>query len=172
MILCADGLSGIKESISVAFPQTEYQRCIVHQIRNTLKYVSDKDKKEMSKDLKTIYHAPSESQGHENMLEISEKWSKKYPHAMKSWDTNWDVLSPLFKFSEEVRKVIYTTNAIESLNSTYKRINRNRNVFPTDMSLLKVLYLSTLKAEKKWSRMVDKWDLCLSQFRIMYEGRI
>ena len=172
MILCADGLSGIKESISVAFPQTEYQRCIVHQIRNTLKYVSDKDKKEMSKDLKTIYHAPAESQGHENMLEISEKWSKKYPHAMKSWDTNWDVLSPLFKFSEEVRKVIYTTNAIESLNSTYKRINRNRNVFLTDMSLLKVLYLSTLKAEKKWSRMVDKWDLCLSQFRIMYEGRI
>ena len=85
---------------------------------------------------------------------------------------NWDVLSVFFKFSAEIRKIMYTTNAIESLNSTYKRINRNRNVFPTDMSLLKVLYLSTLKAEKKWSRMVDKWDLCLSQFRIMYEGRI
>lgn len=85
---------------------------------------------------------------------------------------NWDVLSVFFKFSAEIRKIMYTTNAIESLNSTYIRINRNRNVFPTDMSLLKVLYLSTLKAEKKWSRMVDKWDLCLSQFRIMYEGRI
>lgn len=144
-----DGLSGIKESISVAFPHTEYQRCIVHQVRNTLKYVSNKDKKEMSKDLKTIYHAPSESQVQENILEISEKWSKKYPHAMKSWEANWDVISPLFKFSEEVRKLIYTTNAIESLNSTYRRLNRLRSVFPNKNSLLKTLYLSTFEATKK-----------------------
>ena len=172
LILCADGLSGIKESISVAFPQTEYQRCIVHQIRNTLKYVSDKDKKEMSKDLKTIYHAPSESQGHENMLEISEKWSKKYPHAMKSWDVNWDVLSPLFKFSEEVRKVIYTTNAIESLNSTYRRLNRQRSVFPNESSLLKALYLSTFEATKKWIMPQRNWGQVYGELSIMYENRL
>ena len=106
------------------------------------------------------------------LAEEVEKWKHKYPGAIQSWIDNWDVLSVFFKFSAEIRKIMYTTNAIESLNSTYKRINRNRNVFLTDMSLLKVLYLSTLKAEKKWSRMVDKWDLCLSQFRIMYEGRI
>ena len=172
MILCADGLSGIKESISVAFPQTEYQRCIVHQVRNTLKYVSEKDKKEFSKDLKTIYHAPSESQGHENMLEISEKWSKKYPHAMKSWEVNWDVISPLFKFSEEVRKVIYTTNAIESLNSTYRRLNRQRSVFPNESSLLKALYLSTFEATKKWNMPLKNWGQVYGELSIMYEDRL
>ncbi len=107
LILCADGLSGIKESINVAFPNTEYQRCIVHQVRNTLKYAAD---------LKTIYHAPAEEQGHARMLEVTEKWHEHYPNAMKSWSSNWDVISPIFKFSADVRKVIYTTNAIESLN--------------------------------------------------------
>ena len=128
--------------------------------------------KRLANDLKTVYKASTEELGYTNLLELEEKWKHKYPGAIQSWIDNWDVLSVFFKFSAEIRKIMYTTNAIESLNSTYKRINRNRNVFPTDMSLLKVLYLSTLKAEKKWSRMVDKWDLCLSQFRIMYEGRI
>ena len=172
LILCADGLSGIKESIGVAFPQTEYQRCIVHQVRNTLKYVSDKDKKEFSKDLKTIYHAPSESHGHERMQEVREKWSKKYPHAMKSWEVNWDVISPLFKFSEEVRKVIYTTNAIESLNSTYRRLNRQRSVFPNESSLLKALYLSTFEATKKWSMPLRNWGQVYGELSIMYENRL
>jgi len=148
LILCADGLSGIKESINVAFPNTEYQRCIVHQVRNTLKYVADKDKKEFAADLKTIYHAPAEEQGHARMLEVTEKWHEHYPNAMKSWSANWDVISPIFKFSADVRKVIYTTNAIESLNSTYRRLNRQRSVFPSDMSLLKALYLATFEATK------------------------
>ena len=172
LILCADGLTGLKEAISAIYPKTEYQRCIVHQIRNSLKYVPYTDRKELAKDLKTVYKASTEEIGYTNLLELEEKWKNKYPGAIQSWIDNWDVLSVFYKFSAEIRKIMYTTNAIESLNSTYKRINRNRNVFPTDMSLLKVLYLSTLKAEKKWSRMVDKWDLCLSQFRIMYEGRI
>ena len=172
LILCADGLTGLKEAISAIYPQTEYQRCIVHQIRNSLKYVPYTDRKELAKDLKTVYKASTEEIGYTNLLELEEKWKNKYPGAIQSWIDNWDVLSVFYKFSAEIRKIMYTTNAIESLNSTYKRINRNRNVFPTDMSLLKVLYLSTIKAEKKWSRMVDKWDLCLSQFRIMYEGRI
>ena len=172
LVLCADGLTGLKEAISAIFPKTEYQRCIVHQIRNSLKYVPYTDKKELANDLKTVYQASTEEIAYTNLLELDEKWKSRYPGAIQSWIDNWEVLSVFFKFSAEIRKIMYTTNAIESLNSTYKRINRNRNVFPTDMSLLKVLYLSTLKAEKKWSRMVRNWDLCLSQFRIMYEGRI
>lgn len=172
LIVCADGLTGIKESISVAFPQTEYQRCIVHQVRNTLKYVPDKDRKAFAKDLKTIYHAPSEEIGHANMTAVTEKWQNKYPNAMKSWKTNWDAISPIFKFSSDVRKVIYTTNAIESLNSTYRRLNRQRSVFPTDKSLLKALYLATFEATKKWTTTLRNWGKVYGELSIMYEGRL
>jgi transposase-like protein len=172
LILCADGLTGIKESISVALPNTEYQRCIVHQVRNTLKYVADKDKKEFATDLKTIYHAPSEETGHERMMNITNKWQERYPNAMKSWSTNWDVISPIFKFSSDVRKVIYTTNAIESLNSTYRRLNRQRSVFPSDTSLLKALYLATFEATKKWTMTLRNWGKVYGELSIMYEGRL
>ena len=172
LVLCADGLSGIKESISVAFPDTEYQRCIVHQVRNTLKYVADKDKKEFASDLKTIYHAPNEELGHERMERITEKWHERYPNAMKSWSTNWDVISPIFKFSADVRKVIYTTNSIESLNSTYRRLNRQRSVFPNDTALLKALYLATFEATKKWTMVLRNWGKVYGELSIMYEGRL
>ena len=172
LILCADGLTGLKEAISAIYPKTEYQRCIVHQIRNSLKYVPYTDRKELAHDLKSVYQASTSDAGYESLIELEDKWKNKYPGAIQSWIDNWDVLSVFFKFSAEIRKVMYTTNAIESLNSTYKRLNRNRKVFPTDMSLLKALYLSTLKAEKKWSVRTPNWDICLSQFRIMYEGRI
>ena len=148
MVICADGLTGIKEAIATAFSQTEYQRCIVHQVRNTLKYVSYKDKKEFASDLKSIYLAVTEAQALENLDKVSEKWEEKYPNSMSSWYQNWDVLTPIFKFSLEVRKVIYTTNAIESLNSTYKKLNSQRTVYPSDKALLKALYLSTLGATK------------------------
>lgn len=131
LILCADALSGMKEAISAAFPRTDYQRCIVHQVRNTLKYVADKDRKEFATDLKNIYHASSEEQGVTIRDTVEEKWRDRYPNAMKSWRTNWDVISPIFKFSAAVRKVIYTTNAIESLNSCYRRLNKQRSVFLT-----------------------------------------
>ena len=121
LVICADGLTGIKEAVNAAFPQAELQRCIVHQVRNTLKYVGDKNKKEFANDLKTIYHAPSEEAALEALERVTEKWESHYPNAMKSWYKNWDVISPIFKFSAEVRKVIYTTNAIESLNSGYRR---------------------------------------------------
>ena len=172
LILCADGLSGIKESINVAFPNTEYQRCIVHQVRNTLKYVSDKDKKAFATDLKKIYHAVNEEQGYKIMQEVSEKWQPHYPNAMKSWDTNWDVISPIFKFSSDVRKVIYTTNAIESLNSTYRKLNRQRSVFPSDTTLLKALYLATVEATKKWSMPLRNWGKVYGELSIMYEDRV
>lgn len=172
LILCADGLTGIKESIAVAFPNTEYQRCIVHQVRNTLKYVADKDKKEFAKDLKTIYQAPSEEIGHKNMEQITEKWDSKYPNSMRSWSKNWDAISPIFKFSADVRKVIYTTNAIESLNSTYRRLNRQRSVFPSDTALLKALYLATFEATKKWYMPLRNWGKVYGELSIMFEGRL
>jgi hypothetical protein len=156
-VLCADELSGIKEAVEAAYLQTEYQRCIVHVVRNTLKYVADKDKKEFATDLKTIYHAPNEQCGHAQMLAVTEKWEKKYPNTMKRWEDNWDVISPMFKFSAKVRKVIYTTNAIESLNSGYRRLNRQRSVFPGSAALLMSLYLATFELTKKWTGVLRDW---------------
>jgi transposase-like protein len=129
LVICADGLTGMKEAVSAAFPQTELQRCIVHQVRNTLKYVGEKNKKEFANDLKTIYHAPSEDAALEQLEQVTEKWESDYPNAMKSWYKNWDVISPIFKFSMEVRKIIYTTDTIESLNSGYRRLNKQRSLF-------------------------------------------
>ena len=171
-VLCADGLSGIKESIATAFPKTEYQRCIVHQVRNTLKYVANKDMKEFAKDLKTIYHAADEKTGYEQMLKVKEKWDAKYPNAMERWVNSWDVISPIFKFSETVRKIIYTTNAIESLNSAYRRLNSQRSVFPSDTALLKALYLSTFEATKKWTMPLRNWGRVYGELSIMYSDRI
>jgi Transposase and inactivated derivatives len=172
LIICADGLTGIKEAITAAFPKAEYQRCIVHQVRNTLRYVGEKNKKELATDLKKIYHAANEKAGYEKMIEIKEKWEKNYPNAMKSWEKNWDILSPIFKFSATVRKVIYTTNAIESLNSTYRRLNRSRSVFPSETSLLKALYLGTIEASRKWTLPIREWGKVMGELEIMYEDRL
>lgn len=149
MIICADGLTGIKEAITAAFPKTDYQPCMVHMVRNTLKYVASKDMKSFAADLKTIYNAHSEEEGQKARDRVVEKWSSKYPNSMKRWIGNWDVVVPIFKFSKDVRKIIYTTNAIESLNSCYRKLNRQRSVFPSDQALLKVLYLATFEATKK-----------------------
>ena len=172
LIICADGLSGIKEAIATAFPKTEYQRCIVHQVRNTVKYVSDKDRKPFCADLKTIYQAPTEEKALDALEHVTEKWSEKYPNSMKSWKQNWDAISPIFKFSVAVRKVIYTTNAIESLNATYRKLNRQRSVFPGDTALLKALYLSTFEATKKWTMPIRNWGQVYGELSIMYEGRL
>ena len=172
LILCADGLSGIKEAIAAAYPNTEYQRCIVHQVRNTLKYVADKDRKPFANDLKTIYQAPSEEQALESLERVTKTWSVKYPNSMKSWKQNWDAICPIFKFSMNVRKVIYTTNAIESLNSTYRKLNRQRSVFPNDTALLKALYLATFEATKKWTMPIRNWGQVYGELSIMYEGRL
>ncbi|MDD4512127.1 MAG: IS256 family transposase [Eubacteriales bacterium] len=171
-VLCADGLSGIKEAIAAAYPMTEYQRCIVHVVRNTLRYVADKDKKAFAKDLKTIYHAPDEEQGYARMQAVTQVWEKKYPGCMRRWADNWDVISPMFKFSAVVRKVIYTTNAIESLNSGYRRLNRARSVFPSGTALLKALYLATFELTKKWTLPVRNWGMVHNELAIMYPGRM
>lgn len=172
LVLCADGLTGIKEAISAAFPKTEYQRCIVHMVRNTLKYVPDKDRKAFATDLKTIYHAADEKKAIEALERVTAKWTPKYPNSMKRWKDNWDCISPIFKFSSTVRKVIYTTNAIESLNATYRKLNRQRSVFPSDTALLKALYLSTFEATKKWTLSIRNWAQVYGELSIMYEGRL
>lgn len=172
LIICADGLSGIKEAIAAAFPKTEYQRCIVHQVRNTLKYVPDKDRKAFATDLKTIYHASDEEKARLALDRVTEKWTTKYPNSMKRWYDNWDAITPIFKFSPDVRKVIYTTNAIESLNSTYRKLNRQRSVFPSDTALLKALYLATFEATKRWTMSIRNWGQVYGELSIMYDGRL
>ena len=172
LIVCVDGLTGIKEAINAAFPKTEYQRCIVHQVRNTLKYVPDKDRKAFAADLKTIYQAAGEKKALAALEHVTEKWTPKYPNSMKRWKDNWDAISPIFKFSATVRKVIYTTNAIESLNSTYRKLNRQRSVFPSDTALLKALYLATFEATKKWTSTIRNWAQVYGELSIMYEGRL
>ena len=172
LIICADGLSGIKEAIAAAFPKTQYQRCIVHQVRNTLKYVPDKDRKSFASDLKTIYHASDEEKARLALDRVTEKWTAKYPNFMKRWYDNWDAITPIFKFSPDVRKVIYTTNAIESLNSSYRKLNRQRSVFPSDTALLKALYLATFEATKKWTMSIRNWGQVYGELSIMYERRL
>ena len=149
LILCADGLTGLKEVVVTAFPQTEFQRCIVHQVRNTLKYVATKDRKNFAADLKKIYTTPNKPTAARIRDEVELKWAKKYPHTMKSWRTNWDAIVPIFKFSPTLRTIVYTTNAIENLNATYRQLNRQRSVFPNDTALLKALFLATEFATKK-----------------------
>ena len=172
MVICADGLSGMKEAIAAAFPKTEYQRCIVHQVRNTLKYVPDKDRKTFATDLKTIYHAATEEKARKALDGVNSKWTPKYPNSMKRWYNNWDAISPIFKFSPTVRKVIYTTNSIESLNSTYRKLNRQRSVFSSDTALLKALYLATFEITKKWTQTIRNWGAVYGELCIIYEGRL
>ena len=172
MIICADGLTGIKEAITAAFPKTDYQRCMVHMVRNTLKYVASKDMKAFAADLRTIYNAASEDEGQKARDRVVEKWSSKYPNSMKRWIENCDVVVPIFKFSKDVRKIIYTTNAIESLNSSYRKLNRQRSVFPSDQALLKALYLATFEATKKWTQPIHNWGQAYGEMCIMYEGRL
>ena len=172
LILCSDGLTGIKDAISTAFPMTEQQRCIVHMVRNTLKYVANKDMKVFAKDLKTIYTSPDEKNALKQLKLVTEKWEPLYPHAMNRWKENWDAVSPIFKFSKDVRTAFYTTNAIESLNASYRRLNRQRSVFTSSHALLKALYLATFEATKKWTMPIRNWGKVRGELTIMYPDRI
>lgn len=167
LILCSDGLTGIKAAISTAFPKTEQQRCIVHMVRNTLKYVANNGMKAFAKDLKTIYTAADEEAARKQLESVTEKWSGQYPSAMKRWHENWDAISPIFKFSKEVRTAFYTTNVIESLNSCYRRLNKQRSVFPNSQALMKALYLRTFEIVKSGQcqsetgeKFVVNWKSC------------
>lgn len=172
LIISSDGLTGIGESIKVAYPKTDHQTCMVHFVRNTLKYVSYKDKYQFAQDLKAIYTASSEEIGKKIMIDVQNKWKEKYPMAMNRWEENWSIISPFYKFSQRIRKMIYTTNSIESLNSGYRRLNKGRNIYPSIQALNKVLYLATRRITKNWTSKVPEWGECLRELEIMYDGRI
>lgn len=172
LILCSDGLTGMKEAITTAFPKTVQQRCIVHMIRNSVRFVSYKELKPFCEDLKTIYTSKNEKVGYEQLQKIKEKWKNKYPTALKSWEENWDAICPFFSYSEPVRKIMYTTNTIESLNRSYRKYTKTKSVFPSDEALMKCLYLATLNITKKWNGRYRNWDLILGELSIMFEGRI
>lgn len=168
LILCADGLKGFKEAISAVYPFAKIQRCIVHQIRASVKYIPYKDKKAFIADLKKIYGAVNEDAAMAALLELQEKWGSKYPNAVSSWKENWDNLITFFAFPNFIRKIMYTTNVIENLNSQFRKVTKNKKIFPTDESLLKILYLAAEKVSKRWTRKYPDWDLVINQLKILF----
>ena len=171
LITCIDGLTGFSEAIHEVFPGTDIQRCIVHQIRNTVKYVNYKDRKELCNDLKTIYTAPTAEAGLLALEQVRKKWPK-YDIYLKSWETNWNELSTFFSYPEEIKKIIYTTNAIEGLNRQFRKITKTTSVFPHNESLAKLLWLVQKDITKKWTKPIPNWGSALGQFAIMFPGRI
>jgi len=171
-IVCVDGLKGLPEAIEATFPQAEVQLCIVHMVRNSLRFVSWKERKKVAADLKTIYRAATEEEARMNLLSFSEKWDSKFPTISRSWEANWQRLIPFFAYPEEIRTIIYTTNAIESLNNTLKKVIKNRASFPNDEAAVKLLYLSLKNVMNKWSMPVRYWRKALNQFAILYKERM
>lgn len=169
LIFCVDGLNGFKESIGAVYPFAKIQRCIVHQLRVSMRYIPYKDKKAFASDLKAVYGAVNEDAALENLMYAKEKWGNKYPNAIKSWEDNWDNLITLFAFPEYIRKIMYTTNAIESLNSQFRKVTKTKLIFPNDESLMKMLYLATEKISRKWTRVYANWDLVINQLNILFD---
>jgi putative transposase len=168
LIFCVDGLNGFKEAIGATYPFAKIQRCIIHQLRASMKYIPYKDKKAFVADLKAVYGAVNEDAAFDNLISAKERWGNKYPNAIKSWEDNWDNLITFFAFPEHIRKVIYTTNAIESLNSQFRKVTKTKLIFPNDESLMKMLYLATEKVSKKWTRVYANWDSIISQLNILF----
>lgn len=171
-ISCVDGLKGFEEAINTAFPATEVQRCIIHHIRYCCKYVNYKDRREFCRDMKEIYNAPTEEGGLEALERFSQKWDKKYPYAVKSWKNNWHNLATFFKYPKEIRTLIYTTNPIESLNSTIRNAANPKRVFPTDDSALKTVYLSIQRRIAKWTSRIKNWNIIISQLNVYFAERM
>jgi len=171
-IACVDGLKGFPEAIEATFPQTEVQLCVVHMIRGSLRFVSWKDRKAVVDDLKAVYQASSEDVARENLDLFSRKWDGRYPTIAKSWLANWQRIIPYFAYPEEIRRAIYTTNAIESLNNTLKKTIKNRGSFPSDEAAFKLLYLSLKNIQKKWTMPARHWGKALNQFAILYSNRM
>jgi putative transposase len=172
LIFCVDELTGLEEAIEAVYPKAEVQRCIIHQLRNSFKYVSYKDLKEFTKDFKSVYTAPNEEAALERLYELKEKWGKEYPYAFRSWENNWDVISPFFKYPPEIRKIMYTTNIIEGLHRQFRKVTKTKSVFPSDGALEKMLYLASINVMKKWTQRYHNWDQVLNQLLIMYGSRI
>jgi transposase-like protein len=172
LIACIDNLTGFEQAILSLFPKTEVQSCVVHQIRNSLKYVASKDQKEFLSELKPVYKAPTKELAELNLETLAQKWSKKYPVVIKSWQDNWHKLSTYFKYTEDIRRIIYTTNTIEGFHRQVRKVTKNKGVFPSDDALLKLVYLAYRNISKKWTQPLQNWSLTVSQLSIHFEGRL
>ncbi len=170
-VFCVDGLSGFREAINAAFPKSQIQRCIIHQIRSSTKYVSYKDIKALMADLKKVYQAISEEEALNNLMQFKEKWNKSSPSCVRSWEENWDIISTFFAYPAEIRKIIYTTNIIEGLNRQFRKITKNKPSFNSDDSLRKILYLASKNIVSHWTCCCRNWDMVSNQLRIMFEDR-
>ena len=171
LIVSTDNLSGFSQAIESVYPKTEIQKCVIHQIRNSTKFVSYRDIKELMKDLKTVYKASTEELALSNLDIFEEKWGKKYPMCVNSWRNNWAELATYFKYPEGIRKLIYTTNAMENFNRQLRKVTKNKTIFPNDYALQKSLYLAMVDASSKWTSRIRGWDQILSQLSIFFEGR-
>jgi len=171
-IACVDGLKGFPEAIETVFPRTQVQLCIVHMVRNSLKYVSWKQRKEVATDLKTIYQASTAEQAEMHLTEFEAKWDKSHLAISQCWRRNWERITPFFAYPPEIRKVIYTTNAIESLNMSLRKVTKNRGSFPNDAAMFKLLYLALNNIAKKWTMPIRDWKAALNRFTILFEGRM
>lgn len=172
LIACIDGLKGFPEAIEAVFPKTKIQLCIIHQIRTSIRYVPEKDKKAVIVDLKPVYKAVNQEQAYEKLLEFDDKWGKKYPLAVKSWMDNWVNLSTFFEFTAEIRKVIYTTNAIEGMHRQIRKVTKTKGAFTSDQALLKLVYLVVRDLSKKWTMSIHNWGLTMSQLYIKFGDRL
>lgn len=172
LIFAVDNLTGISDAIETAFPLAEIQKCIVHQIRSSMKYVSWKERKKIAADLKTVYTASSEKEGLKKLDAFAEKYEKPHPYIVKSWRKNWAELSTYFKYSKEIRKLIYTTNPIESFNRGLRKVAKNKSIFPTEDALLKMVYLAITNIEKKWTMKIRNWSAIFSELTVFFEERV
>jgi transposase-like protein len=172
LIACIDNLNGFEQAIAGIFPQTEVQSCVIHQIRNSLKYVASKDQKEFLAELKPVYKAATKDLAELNLEKLSEKWSNKYPVVIKSWQDNWHKLSTYFKYTEDIRPIIYTTNTIEGFHRQVRKVTKNKGAFPSDDALLKLVYLAYKNISKKWTQPLQNRSLTVSQLAIHFAGRL
>lgn len=172
LIACVDGLKGFPEAIETIYPDTEVQLCIIHQIRNSMKYVASKNQKAFMAELKTVYKAATKNAAEIALDDLESKWGKQYPVVLKSWRNKWDNLSVYFKYPEDVRTAIYTTNAVEAVHRQFRRLTKTKGGFANENSLLKLLYAGILNASEKWTHPVQNWNLTLSQMTIPFEGRL
>jgi len=172
LIACTDNLRGFTEAIMSIFPKTQVQKCIVHQIRNSLKYIASKDQKEFMRDLKPVYRATSKELAEDALLALEEKWGSKYPVVIESWQNNWEELSQYFQYTGPIRRMIYTTNAVEGFHRQVRKVTKTKGAFTSDMALLKLVYLATKNIEKKWTSPLQNWSLTVQQLYIKFGDRI
>lgn len=170
-LFCVDGLTGFREAIGAVYPKAGIQRCIIHQIRSSMRFINYKHMKEFARDLKEVYTSVTEEAAMERLIAFKEKWGAKYPAAIKSWEDNWDILSTFYAYPPAIRRIIYTTNIIEGLNRQFRKVTKTKSVFPNDDSLRKMLYLASNNIVKKWTMRYRDWDMVLNHLIILFEDR-